>query len=159
MGIMLSITGEVWSTSAQREREKELLFRGDQIAQAIESYYRQNRGGARLYPQELEDLLRDKGVIGTRRPLRKLYKDPMTGEADWELIKDVATGRIMGVNSKSEKKPLKTDNFPEHLAHLAKKKKYMQWQFVSASAQGTPDNGNDRHKGRRKKIGVLAHGR
>ena len=44
MGIALSTAGGFWSTVMKREREQELLFRGDQILRAIESYYRQAPG-------------------------------------------------------------------------------------------------------------------
>jgi len=40
MGIALSMTGRYWSTVAKREKEEELLFRGDQIKKGIEQYYK-----------------------------------------------------------------------------------------------------------------------
>jgi type II secretory pathway pseudopilin PulG len=39
MGLGLSVAGEVWSTLAKREREKELIFVGRQFQLAIQRYY------------------------------------------------------------------------------------------------------------------------
>src|ERR1039457_6423992 len=39
IGIMLGLTGQSWKTIMKREREKELLFRGSQIKEAIENWY------------------------------------------------------------------------------------------------------------------------
>ena len=42
IGIMLGLTGQSWKTAMKREREKELLFRGSQIKEAIENWYKTN---------------------------------------------------------------------------------------------------------------------
>ena len=39
IGIMLGMTGQSWKMIMKREREKELLFRGSQIKEAIENWY------------------------------------------------------------------------------------------------------------------------
>lgn len=39
MGIALAVTGEVWHIALKREKEHELLFVGDQLRRAINSYY------------------------------------------------------------------------------------------------------------------------
>jgi len=67
MGIMLSVALPVWRTTVQREREAELLFRGQQYVQAIELYSRRTGG----FPTAL-NALRD------GRYIRQLYKDPIT---------------------------------------------------------------------------------
>ena len=68
MAIMLSVALPVWRTVAQREREAELIFRGEQYAHAIELYSRRNGG----YPSTLD-------VLEKGRFIRKLYKDPDRG--------------------------------------------------------------------------------
>ena len=42
-GIVLAGTGQVWQATSQREKEKELLFVGDQFRQAFMSYYNDPR--------------------------------------------------------------------------------------------------------------------
>lgn len=75
MAIMLSMALPVWRTVVQREREAELVFRGKQYAHAIELFSRRNGG----FPLSLEAL--EEG-----RYIRKLYKDPMTGEGDFQPV-------------------------------------------------------------------------
>jgi len=77
MTLLMSVAMPVWRTQAQREKEAELIFRGEQIARAINLYTRKMGGGS--FPPTLE-------VLVQGRFLRKLYKDPMTEKGDWDLI-------------------------------------------------------------------------
>lgn len=129
IGIGLASAGKVWKTSVQREKEEELLFRGDQIVKAIESYYKSSHGGVNFLPRRLEDLLKDNRFLTIKRHLRKIYKDPMTEDGEWDIIRD-ESGRIKGVRSKSEKEPLKKKNFPYQYKHFENKNKYSEWEFV-----------------------------
>lgn len=128
IGISLGVAGEVWSTSAKRHREMELLFRGEQFSAAIGSYYRQSPGVKR-YPKELADLLEDNRFPGVKRHLRKIYIDPMTGKADWQLITE-KDGSIRGVRSSSLEEPMKKDEFPLKLADFKDAESYGKWEFV-----------------------------
>jgi type II secretory pathway pseudopilin PulG len=74
----LSGLATAWHTMAQREREAELLFVGEQFRRAIESYFLQSPGRSKL-PASLDDLLLDERHPVTKRHLRRLYRDPMTG--------------------------------------------------------------------------------
>jgi len=85
-GVVLAGTGQVWQIKAQREKEQELLFIGDQFRKAIMSYYNSPLTGIRQYPEKLEDLLEDKRGPVPIRHLRKIYIDPMTRDDDWGLI-------------------------------------------------------------------------
>ena len=110
MGIGLTVGAEIYSTSVQRDKEKELLFIGRQFRDAIGRYYEgQLQGGARAYPVTLDELLQDTRSPGARRYLRKRFVDPMTGKPEWGLV--IVAGRIVGVHSPSEKAPIKLDNF------------------------------------------------
>jgi type II secretory pathway pseudopilin PulG len=124
--IGLSITGAVqqWKTVMKREKEAELLFRGDQIRKAIASY--RQTPGISNYPQKLEDLVKAPNTSATKRFLRKVYKDPMT-HGDWALVK--VGDRIKGVYSKSEEEPLKQANFPDEYKYFEGKTKYSEWVF------------------------------
>jgi type II secretory pathway pseudopilin PulG len=129
LGTALGAAAELWSTEQQREKERELLFVGDQFRQAIKGYYLQTAGAAKGYPPTLDALLKDPRVPGVRRYLRQVYLDPITGSAEWGLVK-VPGGGIAGVYSLSEKKPLKTANFPLADQDFEGKTKYSDWVFV-----------------------------
>lgn len=107
IGIVTATIAPLWQTLMQREREAELLFRLGEFRRAIERY-RADRG---RYPKELKDLLEDRSQLQTRRYLRRIYRDPVTGKDDWklELIADRA-GIVSGIkdlHSRSEARPLK----------------------------------------------------
>ena len=91
------MAGQSLAALMQRERETELLWRGQQYRQAIASYCNVKQG---MYPAKLEDLLKDPRFPATVRHLRRLYLDPMTGK-EWELVKDPAE-RLIGVRSSSD---------------------------------------------------------
>jgi type II secretory pathway pseudopilin PulG len=75
MSIMLSMALPVWRTAVQREREAELIFRGEQYAHAIELFSRRNGG----FPPSL-------AVLEQGRFIRKLYKDPMTTDGEFQPV-------------------------------------------------------------------------
>lgn len=127
----LALAGEVWHTSRVREKEAELLFVGNEYRQAIARYYLS--GPQRQYPRSLEDLLKDPRAPGTVRHLRRLYPDPVTGSAEWGLVK-APDGGIAGVHSLSEASPLKIGGFRVRDAAFEGKSKYSEWQFAFAPA-------------------------
>ncbi|HKU48075.1 MAG TPA: type II secretion system protein [Burkholderiales bacterium] len=124
-GLGLASFGEIASHAAQREKEAELLFRGNQFREAIASYYSKGQ----RYPQSLEQLLEDKRYPMPVRHLRKLYRDPMSGEADWALV-EAPGGGVMGVHSKSDEAPIKKANFPLANQEFEKAERYSDWKFV-----------------------------
>jgi type II secretory pathway pseudopilin PulG len=125
MGAGMAAFGELASHAAQREKEAELLFRGEAYRAAIESYYKKEQ----RYPQSLEQLLEDKRYPTPVRHLRRLYADPLTGEADWAVV-EAPGGGIMGVHSRSEEAPVKTGNFSLKNQLFAEAKTYAEWNFV-----------------------------
>lgn len=72
MSVMISVLVPAWSLMAKREREAELVFRGEQYTRAIELYQRQYVGA---YPPDVDTLV-DQGFL--RRP----YRDPMAAADD-----------------------------------------------------------------------------
>jgi type II secretory pathway pseudopilin PulG len=133
IGLMNSV--DVWSMSRQREREKELLFVGDQYRQAIQRYYSAApRGAQRGYPPSLEVLLDDDRFPTPVHHLRRAYPDPITGKAEWGLLK--AGDRIVGVYSLSEAAPIKQAGFgPGHQA-FKDATCYKDWVFAYVPRRG-----------------------
>lgn len=127
-GIALAQAGNLWSTTIRREMEEELLFRGGAIRNAIGMYYESSLG-AKAYPKTIEDLIKDTRYPAAKRYLRKFYPDPVTGKADWEIIK-ATDGSIIGVKSRSGKEPYKKKNFPSSLKGFEDKSSYSQWEFT-----------------------------
>lgn len=128
LGFLLAGAGEVWDTAARRERERELLFVGQQYRNAIIAYRDRTPGVAKEYPRTLADLLEDRRFPFTVRHLRRLYRDPVTGGSEWGLIK--AGDGIVGVYSLSPAVPLKQDNFPAGLEAFAGRASYREWVFA-----------------------------
>ncbi|MFQ5789246.1 MAG: Tfp pilus assembly protein FimT/FimU [Acidobacteriota bacterium] len=80
LGIFMAAAVPVWQHVIQREKEEELIWRGRQYVQAIERYQRKFPGA---YPPKLEILVEQKF-------LRKLYKDPMTEDGEWKIIRQLS---------------------------------------------------------------------
>lgn len=132
MGIVLMTVSRVYSTMVKRDVEEELLFRGDEIKDAIDSYFKYGN----IYPKSFDDLLKDPRGVNPKKHLRKLYQDPIT-KGEWDVIKDKAE-RIVGVRSKSEEEPLKKAGFPHEYKTFEGKTKYNEWEFISKPISTTP---------------------
>ena len=141
MGVWLSATANVWQLRQQREKEKELLFIGQQFQLAIERYARASQGSGRRLPLRLEDLLLDERTLEKRRHLRRIYADPMTGDADWVLVRQ-ADGQIIGVHSLSTEVPLKKAGFGAKYSGFSDASSYADWVFLAAVRTATPPPGN-----------------
>lgn len=69
--VMLTVAMPTWKQLSQREKEEELIFRGQQYARAIGLF--QRRAGPGALPPNLD-------VLVQQRFLRKKYKDPITND-------------------------------------------------------------------------------
>ena len=127
----LAAGAEIAATAMRRDKEAELLFVGDPFARAI-ALSRASSPGSPQSPQKLEDLLADKRFPNTRRHLRRVYPDPLTGSADWGLVRGPGGG-IVGVYSRSTARPLKTANFPKGYESFADAASYSAWRFVAGT--------------------------
>ena len=76
MAIFLSMALPAWRTASQREKETELIFRGQQYARAVALFQRKY---ANAFPPNLNILL-------DQHFLRKKYKDPMTADGEFQLV-------------------------------------------------------------------------
>ena len=73
----------------QREREKEAIFRGEQVADAIRSYYQyKGRQGVNSLPTSMDQLL--EGIPKGTKKLQILRvsasRDPLSKAGEWKLI-------------------------------------------------------------------------
>jgi type II secretory pathway pseudopilin PulG len=75
MAVAMAAALPVWHTAATREKEAELIFRGEQYARAVVLF--QRRYGNAV-PPNIDTLLNE-------RFLRKRYKDPITGD-DFQIV-------------------------------------------------------------------------
>ncbi len=154
MGILMSVALPVWRQAARREKEAELVFRGEQYARAIGLYQRRF---AAAFPPSID-------VLVEQRFLRRKYKDPMTEDGEFQVLYQASltasapggesarstlsgsrsqtgpsgsTGRIgprggvIGVVSKSEETSIRLYNDRDH---------YNEWLFVYI-ATTTPGGG------------------
>lgn len=148
MGIMLGLVGQSWKTIKQRELEEEMIFRGDQVAEAV--YQRLMCKNAVLPPKDpnfywpitspngtiLDDLVigKDESCKGTTKKIRiraSAILDPITNEK-WDIESPVGySDRFAGVKSKSTEKPFKQSFKTIYDSELLEgKQKYNEWLFT-----------------------------
>lgn len=77
MSVLMTALLPAWRFQAKREKELELIFRGEQYVKAIERYERKMGPGMR--PPSID-------VLVQQRFLRKKYKDPMTEDGEFQPI-------------------------------------------------------------------------
>jgi type II secretory pathway pseudopilin PulG len=155
-----------WRHQAIREKEAELIFRGEQYARAIHLYRTKNNGAS---PQSLDQLVQ-------QRYLRKKYLDPITGK-DFVPISGFAPGAgpfqgqgqgrqggaasfvpagISGVRSQSQDESIRIYN---------NQSVYAMWQFDwpeaarKAGVLSTPEGGRGGREGRGGERGGARGGR
>jgi type II secretory pathway pseudopilin PulG len=75
MAVAMTVALPAWSTMSRREKEAELVFRGEQYARAIALFQRQYAGA---FPPSID-------VLVEGRFLRKKFKDPITND-DFQTI-------------------------------------------------------------------------
>jgi type II secretory pathway pseudopilin PulG len=86
--VIMAVAMPVWRTQAQREKEAELIFRGEQYARAVNLYTR--KMGPGNFPPSID-------VLVQQRFLRKKYKDPMTPDGEFEIITAASAAGQPGV--------------------------------------------------------------
>jgi type II secretory pathway pseudopilin PulG len=82
MMFMMGAAVPSWRYVMKNAREEELLFRGMQIADAIERYQKKHGGAP---PTSMDQLVKGKF-------LRKDWKDPMTRDGEWRLLRQGEVG-------------------------------------------------------------------
>jgi type II secretory pathway pseudopilin PulG len=141
MAILMSVALPTWKQTLRREKEEELIFRGNQYARAIGAYQRKY---ANASPASID-------VLIEQHLLRKKYKDPLAPTDDVEFAPLYVNNRgggagpagqsaaaqaaasaaasttpsgggIIGVASKNTSESIRTFNDKNH---------YNEWQFMA----------------------------
>lgn len=122
----------------RQQQEAELLFRGEQIRQAIQRYQKASYANG-CYPDNMEQLLADPRGSRVHYHLRQWYPDPLTGNAQWGMIYD-QSGRWIGVHSLGHGRPLRKEGFgsQKNAEKFRKAKDYREWQFTVETATSAP---------------------
>jgi hypothetical protein len=102
---------------------------GREFVDAIGSFYEDTPGAAKKFPPTLDQLVQDPRFVGTRRHLRRAYKDPITLADAWGVVK-APDGGIMGVYSLSEATPRRQTDFPAWVQVTGGARRYSDWKFV-----------------------------
>lgn len=142
LGLSLTLAIDIYSTTAQRDKEKELLSIGRQFRSAIGRYYESNQISAGIeakkeYPNNIQDLLQDTRSLSIKRYLRKVFIDPLTGKAEWGEVR--VGGRLVGVHSLSNQMPIKQAFSEAEDIQFNGKAKYSEWVFTyPADLTSTP---------------------
>jgi type II secretory pathway pseudopilin PulG len=155
MSILLSAALPVWRHEMRREREAELVFRGEQYARAVGLFNRKFRN----YPPNFD-------VLVEQKFLRKKYKDPITGKD----FRPIYVGGLASAQQQPQQRPgigsqpMQSAQPPASLGSGAQPRggvgggimgvtsqsdddsiriykgrtKYNQWQFVYAQAAARP---------------------
>jgi type II secretory pathway pseudopilin PulG len=76
MTVLMSVAMPSWRHLVQREREAELIFRGEQYARAVGLFQRKFAGA---FPPSID-------VLYQQKFLRKKYKDPMTADGEFQVL-------------------------------------------------------------------------
>jgi type II secretory pathway pseudopilin PulG len=94
--VIMSVAMPVWRTQAQREKEAELIFRGEQYARAVNLYPR--KMGPGNFPPSID-------VLVQQRFLRKKYKDPMTEDGEFDIITAAGAAGQSGLGGRGSQPP------------------------------------------------------
>jgi type II secretory pathway pseudopilin PulG len=76
MAVGMTVALTAWRQAMQREREAELVFRGQQYVRALQLYQRKF---AAAYAPSID-------LLVTQKFLRKKYKDPMVEDGEFEVL-------------------------------------------------------------------------
>ena len=130
MALMATAAATTWQFIGQRDKEAQLLFVGREYRSAIARYAAAHARERQPYPSDLAQLLGDDaGRLTPVRYLRRLYFDPITGDADWGLVK-TPLGGITGIYSRSSLRPLRRRAEPDdETIDFARAASYRDWVF------------------------------
>lgn len=82
LAVMMMAAVQPATIVAKREKEKELIFRGEEYTEAIRRWQTEHGG---TFPTHLKDLLKPGGPKRIRY-IRKLYRNPFDVEGKWGIL-------------------------------------------------------------------------
>lgn len=130
LGVISAASLQVGSLLQRRAAEEELLAVGAEFRRAMVSFANATVPGQNRLPRTLEDLLKDPRHPNTRRHLRKIYTDPISGSSEWGLIASVDGRGIIGIHSLSDQAPIKITGFDVAYQGFATAATYRDWRFI-----------------------------
>lgn len=120
----------------RQQQESELLFRGEQIREAMR-LYRVDEHSNGCFPVGFEELIQDTRGGKTRYHLRQWFTDPLTGQKEWGKIFD-DQHRWIGVYSKGKGTPLRKEGFVKDSETFKGAKSYREWAFKLETDPSAP---------------------
>lgn len=140
VALLTASTIKLGSVLQRSRAEQALLEIGGAFSDALKSYADATPQGQPTQPPSLKELLKDPRFPGTRRHLRKIFVDPMTGKAEWGIVYRGDKVGVLAVYSLSDAKPVKIGNFPARYSGFEGKSRISEWKFMMAA--DTPQVGN-----------------
>lgn len=135
LGLVGAATLKVDSLLRRAAAEQDLLEIGAEFSEALRSYAAATPRGYPTAPPTLQDLLKDPRFPGTRRHLRKIFVDPVTGKDEWGIVYQGDKVGVLAVYSLSRAQPLKVANFDARFLNFENKEHLSEWKFT-ATGQG-----------------------
>ncbi|HFK7188288.1 hypothetical protein [Serratia odorifera] len=138
LALALLKSQEMIKVHHHQQQEDELLFRGEQIRQAINSYQQASYANG-CYPPGFDALLVDARGGKKNYHLRRWFVDPLTGSQQWGMVHD-QKGRWIGVHSQGHGRPLRKDGFGSHVDEDKFKRAtdYSEWVFLADTDAAAP---------------------
>lgn len=134
LGLVGAATLKVDALLRRAQAEQELLEIGAAYSEALRSYAAATPRGFPPLPPTLQDLLKDPRFPGTRRHLRKIFVDPITGGTEWGIQYQGEKVGVLAVYSLSQARPLKVANFDARFQGFENKEHLSEWKFMAAEA-------------------------
>ncbi|MFA9217348.1 MAG: hypothetical protein ACEQSK_09605 [Sphingomonadaceae bacterium] len=135
IGLVTASTLKLGALLQRARAEQELLRIGAEFSDALQSYADVTPAGKPAQPATLQDLLRDPRFPTVRRHLRKIYVDPMTGNAEWGIVYLADKVGVVGIYSLSDAKPIKIGNFPARYKAFDGRQHISDWKFTMTGKQ------------------------
>jgi len=135
IGLVGAVSLRLGTTMQRAAAEQALLDIGMEYSNALASYAAATPQGQPNYPKSFAELLKDPRFPQLRRHLRRVYVDPMTGKAEWGLVKATENGGILAIYSLSKATPIKIGNFPPRFVAFEGKTSLADWKFSGEGVQ------------------------
>ncbi len=132
LGLVGAATLKVDTLLRRAAAEQDLLEIGAEFSEALRSYAAATPRGYPTAPPTLQDLLKDPRFPGTRRHLRKIFVDPVTGKDEWGIVYQGDKVGVLAVYSLSQAQPLKLANFDARFLNFENKEHLSEWKFTAA---------------------------